>query len=145
MVNFQKNVFLKDYSNYKIGGPAKLFVEVETTEELREILNSSKRTFLSGGGAVQDDKEKNVFILGGGTNVLIGDEGFDGLVIHNKIEGINIVADGLEAGSGVMIKDLLDFFIENSLSGLEWAGGLPGTIGGAIRGNAGAFKGETKD
>ena len=145
MVNFQKDVFLKDYSNYKIGGPAKLFVEVETTEELREILNSSKRTFLSGGGAVQDDKEKNVFILGGGTNVLIGDEGFDGLVIHNKIEGINIVDDGLEAGSGVMIKDLLDFCIENSLSGIEWAGGLPGTIGGAIRGNAGAFKGETKD
>lgn len=144
MVNFRKDVSLKDYSNYKIGGQAKFFVEVETTEELREILNSSKRTFLSGGGAVQDDNEK-IFILGGGTNVLIGDGGFDGLVIHNKIEGINIIDGGLEVGSGVLIKDLLSFCIENSLSGLEWAGGLPGTIGGAVRGNAGAFKGETKD
>ena len=133
MINFQKDIPLKNYSNYKIGGPAKLFVEVETTEEAREILKQ-----------VQDDNEK-VFILGGGTNVLIDDEGFDGCIIHNKIEGINIVEDGLEVGSGVMIKDLLAFCIENSLSGLEWAGGLPGTIGGAIRGNAGAFKGEIKD
>lgn len=131
MINFQKNVSLKDYSNYKIGGPAKLFAEVFATEELKEVL-----------GQIQDEK---IFILGGGTNILIDDKGFDGLVIHNKIEGIAIVEDGLEIGGGTLVKDLLDFCIENSLSGLEWAGGLPGTIGGAIRGNAGAFKGETKD
>ena len=134
MVNFQKNVFLKDYSNYKIGGPARLFVQVETMEELTEVLRSAKQ-----------NQDLKVFILGGGTNVLIGDRGFDGLVIHNKIEGINIVDRGLEMGSGVMIRDLLTFCIENSLSGLEWAGGLPGTVAGAVRGNAGAFKGETKD
>jgi len=133
MVSFQKNISLKNYSSYKIGGSARLFAEVFSTEELREILKQ-----------VQNDSEK-IFILGGGTNILIGNRGFDGLVIHNKIEGINVVADGLEMGSGVMIKDLLSFCIENSLSGLEWAGGLPGTIGGAVRGNAGAFKGETKD
>ena len=132
-MNFQKNVSLKDHSNYKIGGPAKFFAEVFSTEELKEALSLAK------------DKNLPIFILGSGTNILIGDKGFDGLVIHNKIEGINILDDGLEAGSGVMIKDLLDFCIENSLSGLEWAGGLPGTIGGAIRGNAGAFKGEIKD
>lgn len=131
MINFQKNVSLKDYSNYKIGGPAKLFVEVGSTEELKEVLNS-----------VANEK---IFILGGGTNILIDDKGFDGLIIHNKIEGIAIVDGGLEMGGGVLIKDLLDFCIENSLSGLEWAGGLPGTVAGAIRGNAGAFKGETKD
>lgn len=133
-MKFEQNVLLSDFSNYKIGGPAKLFVEVETTEEFREILSSEEQN--------QDFK---VFILGGGTNVLIGDGGFDGLVIHNKIEGINIIDGGLEVGSGVMIRDLLTFCIENSLSGLEWAGGLPGTVGGAIRGNAGAFKGEIKD
>lgn len=132
-MNFQQNVLLSDFSNYKIGGPAKLFVEIETTEELKEILLS-----------VAGDNEK-IFILGGGTNVLIGDRGFDGLVIRNKIEGINIIDGGLKVGSGVMIKDILDFCIENALMGLEWAGGLPGTIGGAVRGNAGAFKGETKD
>jgi UDP-N-acetylmuramate dehydrogenase len=133
MVTVQQNVSLRDYSNYKIGGPAKLFVEVGSTEELKEILSAKQ------------NKGLELFILGGGTNILIGDEGFAGLVIHNKIEGINVLEDGLEMGSGLMIKDLLAFCIENSLSGLEWAGGLPGTVAGAIRGNAGAFKGETKD
>ena len=132
-MQLQENISLKDYSNYKIGGPARLFADVETVEQLKEILRFP--------AVAQDD----IFILGGGTNILIDDKGFDGLVIHNKIQGINIVDDGLEVGSGVMIEDLLAFCVENSLSGLEWAGGLPGTIGGAIRGNAGAFKGEIKD
>ncbi len=139
-MNFQKNVSLKNYSSYKIGGPAKLFVEVGSTDELREILKQVADTRRG----IQNDNEK-VFILGGGTNLLISDSGFDGLVIHNKIEGIERENNNLVVGSGVCIKDLLDYCIDNSLSGLEWAGGLPGTLGGAVRGNAGAFKGETKD
>lgn len=130
-MNLQKNVLLKNYSNYKIGGPARLFVEVSSVDELKEVLS-----------ALRNEK---IFVLGSGTNVLISDEGFDGLVIFNKIEEIERERDNLIVGSGVLIKDLLDFCIENSLSGIEWAGGLPGTIGGAVRGNAGAFKGETKD
>jgi UDP-N-acetylmuramate dehydrogenase len=132
-MNLQKIVSLKDYSNYKIGGPAKLFAEVKSAEELREILKQ-----------VQDDNEK-IFILGGGTKVLISDEGFDGLIIYNKIAGIERGGDNLRVGSGALTKDLLEYCLENSLSGLEWAGGLPGTIGGAVRGNAGSFEGETKD
>lgn len=133
-MNFQQNVSLKNYSNYKIGGPARLFVEIGSTEELKEALRSAKQ-----------NQDLKIFILGGGTNILISDEGFDGLVIHNQIETINVIDGGLEVGSGVLVKDVLNFCIENSLSGLEWAGGLPGTVGGAVRGNAGAFKGETKD
>jgi len=133
-MKFQENVFLKSYSNYKIGGPAKYFVEVGFVEELREVLRLAK--------SLSQDK---IAILGGGTNVLISDEGFDGLVIYNKIEGIEEEGDNLVVGSGVLVKDLLNYCIENLLSGLEWAGGLPGTVGGAVRGNAGAFKGETKD
>jgi UDP-N-acetylmuramate dehydrogenase len=130
-MNLQKNVLLKNYSNYKIGGPAKFFVEVGSTEELKEALVATKG--------------EKIFVLGGGTKILINDEGFDGLVILNKIEGITREGDGLKVGSGTLTKDILDYCIENSLSGLEWAGGLPGTIGGAVRGNAGSFKGETKD
>lgn len=133
MINIQKNVSLKKFSNYKIGGQAKLFVEVSSVQELNEILLRQLTD--------QDD----IFILGGGTNILIGDKGFDGLVIHNKIGGINLNGTRLTVGSGVLFPDLLNFCIENSLSGFEWAGGLPGTVGGAVRGNAGAFKGETKD
>jgi UDP-N-acetylmuramate dehydrogenase len=130
-MNLQKNVLLKNYSNYKIGGTAKFFAEVGSSEELKEILSSTKG--------------EKIFVLGGGTKVLIKDEGFDGLIILNKIEGIEKEGDGLKVGSGTLTKDILDYCIENSLSGLEWAGGLPGTIGGAVRGNAGSFKGEIKD
>lgn len=130
-MNLQKNVPLKNYSNYRIGGPAQFFAEVASTDELKEVLG------LAG--------NKEIFVLGKGTDVLISDEGYDGLAIFNKIEGIEKEGDGLRVGSGTLVKNLLDYCIENSLSGFEWAGGLPGTIGGAVRGNAGAFKGETKD
>jgi len=132
-MNLQKNVLLKNYSNYKIGGSAKFFVEVRSAEELIETLKYAR------------DNNEKVFILGGGTNILISDKGFNGLIIYNKIEGIKREGENPIVGSGVLIKDLLNFCIENSLSGFEWAGGLPGTIAGAIRGNAGAFKGEIKD
>lgn len=131
-MNLQKNVLLKNYSNYKIGGSARLLAEVETVDEL--------------GGLLIATRGEKILVLGRGTNVLISDKGFDGLVIVNKIEGIEKEGeDCLVVGSGVLVKDLLEYCIENSLSGFEWAGGLPGTIGGAVRGNAGAFKGETKD
>lgn len=130
-MNLQRNVLLKDYSNYKIGGPARLFAEINLVDELKEVL-----------GVTKDEKK---IVLGGGTNILISDEGFDGLVILNRIEGIEREGNDLRVGSGVLIRDILEYCIENSLTGLEWAGGLPGTIAGAVRGNAGAFKGETKD
>ena len=133
-MNLQKNVLLKNYSNYKIGGPAKFFVEISSVEELKEALEFAKSNAL--------DK---IAILGGGTKVLVNDEGFDGLIIYNKIGGIERQGNNLKVGSGVSTKDLLDYCIKNSLSGLEWAGGLPGTIGGAVRGNSGSFGGETKN
>lgn len=129
-MSFQKKVLLKNYSSYKIGGPAKFFAEAGSVGELEEILRSA-----------QDD----IFVLGEGTNILISDQGFEGLVIHNKIKGIERKDVNLRVGSGVLVKDFLDCCLKNSLSGFEWAGGLPGTMGGAVRGNAGAFKGETKD
>lgn len=129
-MNIQKNVPLASFSNYKIGGPAKFFVELQSLNDLKEI---------------DFPKFKNIFILGGGTNILISDEGFDGLVVHNNLKDIELKDDELHLGAGELIEDILNFCIDHSLSGLEWAGGLPGTIGGAVRGNAGAFKGEIKD
>src|SRR5476649_1467645 len=131
----QKNVSLKDYSNYKIGGLASYFLEVNSKNDLINGLEEWDKLNLN----------KKIFILGAGTNILIDDLGFDGLVIHNNIKGINRIGENIVAGSGVLISDINKFAIDNSLSGLEWSGGLPGTIGGAVRGNAGAFSGETKD
>lgn len=131
----RKNVSLKDFSNYKIGGPASYFLEVASKNDLTTGLEEWDKLNLN----------KKIFILGGGTNILIDDVGFDGLVIHNNIKGLTRVGESIVAGSGVLISDINKFAIENGLSGFEWSGGLPGTIGGAVRGNAGAFSGETKD
>ena len=130
-MNLKTNIPLLDFSSFKIGGPAEYFFEVHTREELEEALHLAQRLQL--------------FVLGQGTNVLINDKGFLGLVIHNKLNGIKKQGNSLIVGSGVLVSDILDFCIESSFSGLEWAGGLPGTIGGAVRGNAGAFGGEIKD
>jgi len=140
MLSIQKDVSLKNFSNYRIGGRAKYFLEVSSLLELKEGFAKWKKI----------SETLPIFILGAGTNVLIGDKGFDGLVIHNKIKDIKIVGSEsqgvkVRVGAGVLMEDLLAFCIKNSLSGFEWAGGLPGTLGGAIRGNAGAFKGEIKD
>ena len=128
----RKNVSLREYSNYKIGGPALYFLEISSEQELISQLKQFKENV-------------PIFILGKGTNILISEKGFEGLIIHNNIIGIKKIGEKVEVGAGVLVLDLLNFCIDNSLSGFEWAGGLPGTIGGAVRGNAGAFKGETKD
>ncbi|MBI2041931.1 MAG: UDP-N-acetylmuramate dehydrogenase [Candidatus Nealsonbacteria bacterium] len=85
------------------------------------------------------------FILGGGTNLLISDEGFDGLVLKPEVMKLESNGVMVKVGAGVSVATLLHYCITHNLSGLEWAGGLPGTVGGAIRGNAGAFGGECKD
>ena len=86
-----------------------------------------------------------VFVLGGGTNLLISDGGFNGLVLRPTIKDIKVKGTTVTVGAGVMMADLLSLpHGEDLLAGLEWAGGLPGTVGGAIRGNAGCFGGEYK-
>lgn len=136
----KQNVSLKDYSNYKIGGNASYFFEVSSKESIIDGLNKwegvSKNLSL---------KKKRILVLGQGTNILFSDQGFDGFVIKNSIEGIEEVGKEVFVGAGLSFSKLVDFCTRNSLSGFEWAGGLPGTVGGAIRGNAGAFGGETKD
>lgn len=133
-MELQKDISLAPYTNYKIGGPAKYFAAVGTLEELQ--------------GALKKARELNepVFILAGGNNLLISDKGFNGVVIHPELCRLEASAQGVvTVGASVLVKDFLDFCIEKNLSGWEWAGGLPSTMGGAIWGNAGAFGGETKD
>ncbi len=135
MVSIQKDVTLKGYSNYKIGGRAKYFLNISNVDELIEGLREWEKI----------SETLPIFVLGAGTNLLIDDRGFGGLVIHPNIKFIKKENGSVSVGAGVPIEDLLNFCAQNCLSGLEWGGGLPGTVGGAVRGNAGAFKGEIKD
>ncbi|MDP3881093.1 MAG: UDP-N-acetylmuramate dehydrogenase [bacterium] len=130
----EENVYLSDHSNFKIGGPAKFFALVKTEGEAVQAAREAK------------EKGLPIFILGGGTNILIPDEGLEAVVIKTGFGGISLEeGNKLRVGSGVLVSDLLNFCIENEFSGFEWAGGLPGTVGGAVFGNAGAFGGEIKD
>lgn len=124
---------LSELSSYKIGGPARFFCAPENKDEVRQAIEVAK------------SKNLAVFILGGGTNLLIDDAGFEGLVLRPDIKFLKKGGEHVTAGAGISITELLGYSIANSLSGLEWAGGLPGTFGGAVRGNAGCFGGEIKD
>ena len=140
MIKILQDVSLKNFSNYKIGGNASYFFEAKTRDEIIEAIqqwNIISKDF--------QEELKKVFVLGAGTNILFSDQGFDGLVIKNSILGIEKNNNNVLVKAGESMSGLLNFCIENSLSGLEWAGGLPGSVGGAVRGNAGSFGGETKD
>lgn len=129
---WQRNVLLKNHTTFKIGGSAEYFYIAKTKQDLIKAIKEARKNGLS------------FFILGGGSKLLVSDRGYNGLVIKNKISlvrPIKIRADlVLLVGAGVKLKDLVKLSLKESLTGLEWAAGIPSaTIGGAVRGNAGAF------
>lgn len=129
----KQNIVLAKYTTYKIGGPADCFFIAQTLGDLKSALQFA------------EDNNLPVFILAGGSNVLFSDEGFRGLVIKIDIKDLTVKGNEIEAGAGILMVDLVNRSVKLSLKGLEWAGGLPGTLGGAIRGNAGCFGSEIKD
>lgn len=128
-----RNISLLPYTNYRIGGPADYFIRAAT---IRDIGNAAARA---------ERTRAPLFILGGGTNILVGDAGVRGIVLKPEFTTLSVQGTRITAGAGVLMGDVVSFAAQHGLSGLEWAGGLPGTVGGAVRGNAGAFGGETKD
>lgn len=133
-MKFKENISLARYSNYRIGGPARFFFEAKNEREVVWAVREAKRLRVP------------VFVLAGGTNLLIDDKGFDGLVLRPMMKTLRGTGKAnVEAGAGVSMAHLLKFAAAQSRAGLEWAGGLPGTVGGAVRGNAGCFGGEIKD
>lgn len=132
--HLQKNIPLKQYTTFNIGGPAKYFLVVKKESELLSAIALAKKLKVP------------VFVLGGGSNLLVSDKGFSGLVIKIELKQIRrLPGNVVESESGATMKELVNFAIKEELAGLEWAGGLPGTFGGAVRGNAGCFGSEIKD
>ena len=117
-----KNVILKNHTTFKVGGPADEFYEPENFEELIEIIHQCKI------------QEKKYFILGGGSNLVFSDAGFRGTVIcTKKLNKIKLIdSNHVIAEAGATMKELVDFCIENGLSGMEEFAGLPGSVGGAL-------------
>lgn len=123
----QNDIPLAEFTTFKIGGKAKYFVVIETRDELVAIFDWISKM------------QTNFIVLGGGSNVLISDKGFDGLVIILKNNKIKIKGDRIECGAGLNLSKVVTSAISNALTGCEWAVGIPGSVGGAVRGNAGAF------
>lgn len=135
---FQKNVLLKDYTTYKIGGPAKYFFNAKNEEDLIKAVRIAKELKLP------------IFILAGGSNVLVSDKGFKGLMIKIQNSKVKMQNDNpkfkiIYAEAGATLNDLINFCVRNSLTGLEWAAGIPGTVGGAVYGHAQAFGNKISD
>lgn len=129
----KENIPLAPYTIYKIGGPARFFVEVADAHELDQAVGFAAEMHIS------------FVILGAGSNVLVSDNGFEGLVIRMKGGNISVQGDHLRVDAGVMMARAVMESGKASLSGFEWGIGVPGTIGGSVRGNAGCFGGEMRD
>jgi UDP-N-acetylmuramate dehydrogenase len=138
-MKIEEQIPLAPHTTFKIGGPARYYAVAETLDELREAL------------AFAHEGTLPIFILGGGSNVVIADEGFDGLVIVPKFETVEVkqTADGAEAhvtaGAGVVWDAFIADMVGKGLHGLESLSGVPGTVGGAVVANAGAYGTELAD
>lgn len=133
-----KNFDIKNVLYYKIGGKVKYLLEVESKEDLLEAIDF-----------IQREQIKKYLIIGGGANLLFPDHYFNGAVIkfvEPQKNSCKLIGENqIEAFSGETLDNVIQFAFENDLVGFEWAGGLPSTVGAAVRGNVGAFGGEIKD
>lgn len=129
------NENLDKYTSFKIGGPAEFVLFPKDEGGLIECLKILKHDNIP------------YIILGNGTNVLVSDEGFKGAVIilRNTLNSISIDGNIVTAGAGATLRDVANFILENSLAGFEFAHGIPGTVGGGVIMNAGAYDGELKN
>lgn len=124
---------LAPFTSFKIGGPASWYLAVHHLAVLETAVTLALHSKIP------------YFILGRGSNVLISDNGFKGFVIHNRTRRIKVHGERITADSGIHLGMLSNTAKEHRLTGLEFAAGIPGSLGGAIRGNAGACGQEMKD
>ena len=135
--NILINEPMKKHTTFKIGGNADIFVKANTIEQIKYILEIVK------------ENEVPLFILGNGSNILVKDNGIRGIVLKNELNEIQILEENNQVkvivDSGVKLSQLAQKLYKNSIQGFEFASGIPGTIGGAIKMNAGAYGREMKD
>lgn len=129
----KENVSLAPYTSARIGGPADILITAESADELARIIKLLHK------------QEVDYLMLGGGSNVLVSDKGVRGVVVLNRAKGVrfhNGDEPSVTAESGVIFSNLANRCAARGLGGLEWAATVPGTVGGAVYGNAGAFGGD---
>ena len=118
---------MRHHTTFRIGGAAEYFFAARTPEQLATALRTAR------------DLALPVFLLGGGSNLLVSDDGFRGLVVHNAIDAIEFDGSVVQVGCGHDYLELIRRCRERSIAGLAYAAGIPGSVGGAIYGNAGCY------
>lgn len=126
----RRNVPLAPYTSARIGGPADVLVTVRSADELEAVVR------------MLWDAQAKYIILGGGSNVLVSDAGVRGVTVLNRAKHVRFGTEMVYAESGAVFSNLANRCAGKELSGLEWAATVPGTVGGAVYGNAGAFGGD---
>jgi UDP-N-acetylmuramate dehydrogenase len=124
---------LAPHTSLRIGGPADFFLRVGTQKDLLDAIQVAR------------EKELPVFVLGGGTNLLVADRGIRGLVLQNGWRESRVDGEIVTASSGAELAHVAAVAARAGVEGLEWMATVPGTVGGAVHGNAGAFGSETAD
>lgn len=134
-IEFKEKEYLSKHTTFRIGGPAKYFFMPSDTEELVKVIQYCR------------DNNEKYMIIGNGSNILFSDEGFDGVIIqiYSSMSAIRIDGDRIYAQAGALLSKIANLAKDSSLTGMEFAAGIPGTLGGAVVMNAGAYGGEMKD
>lgn len=134
-IETQTHVPLASYTTWKVGGPAEFLVQVNDVSSLVELLKIVRA------------EEMPLFVLGKGSNILVSDRGLQGITMRlgGEFTSVDVSGESLEAGGGAPLSSLVDRALNASLEGFEFAAGIPGTVGGAVITNAGAFSGSIAD
>lgn len=127
-----RNEPLKKHTTYRVGGEAEVFIKISQKEQLLRLVPFLKRL------------EIDFFVLGNGSNVLASDKGYRGVVLQigDQMSTVNVDGNRITAQSGALLSKVAAVAMEHSLTGMEFASGIPGTVGGGIMMNAGAYGGE---
>lgn len=133
--NVLQNELMKKHTTFRIGGPCDIFVKPRSIDEIKKIIEVLK--------------EENVpyYVVGNGSNLLVSDDGYRGVIINlfNNFANITVEGNTITASAGALLGKIGHTALTNSLTGFEFATGIPGTLGGAVVMNAGAYGGEMKD
>ena len=133
-IGYIENAPLSDYLTFRVGGPCRVMVFPDSADKIIEVLN-----YLRSSGI-------RYYIIGKGSNLLCSDSGFDGVILNTtKYDSLCVINDHIICSSGISLSRLCRAALDNSLSGLECEYGIPGSVGGAVYMNAGAYGGEIKD
>lgn len=133
--NVLQNEPMKRHTTFRIGGPCDIFIKPRSIEEIRQIIEVVK------------ENKVPYYVVGNGSNLLVSDDGYRGVIINlfNNFSDITVEGNTITASAGALLGKIGYTALKNSLTGFEFATGIPGTLGGAVVMNAGAYGGEIKD